>query len=138
MASTERVLYTGRTHTTGGRDGVSRSDDGRLEVALSSPGTNGLGTNPEQLFAAGWSACFEGAIALAAKERHIVLPVGSEIYAEVDLNLGAGGYYLRARLDVSIPGIIREVAQALVDRAHETFPYAKAIRGNVVVAIPLV
>jgi Ohr subfamily peroxiredoxin len=138
MTSTEKVLYTGRTHTTGGRDGASRSDDGRLEVELSSPGSRGRGTNPEQLFAAGWSACFEGAIALAAKERRIVLPANPSIDAEVDLNLGAGGYYLRARLDVRVPGVEREVAQALVERAHETCPYSKAVRGNVDVAINLV
>jgi Ohr subfamily peroxiredoxin len=138
MATTEKVLYTGRTHTTGGRDGASRSDDGRLEVELSSPGSKGSGTNPEQLFAAGWSACFEGAIALAAKERRIVLPANPSIDAEVDLNLGAGGYYLRARLDVRVPGVERDVAQALVDRAHETCPYSKAVRGNVDVAINLV
>ncbi len=138
MATTEKVLYTGRTHSTGGRDGASRSDDGRLEIELSSPGSAGSGTNPEQLFAAGWSACFEGAIALAAKERRIVLPTSPSIDAEVDLNLGAGGYYLRARLDVSIPGINREVAQALVERAHETCPYSKAVRGNVDVSIHLV
>ncbi len=138
MTSTEKVLYTSRTHTTGGRDGASRSDDGRLEVELSSPGSRGRGTNPEQLFAAGWSACFEGAIALAAKERRIVLPANPSIDAEVDLNLGAGGYYLRARLDVRVPGVEREVAQALVERAHETCPYSKAVRGNVDVAINLV
>jgi Ohr subfamily peroxiredoxin len=137
MTSTDRLLYTGRTHTTGGRDGASRSDDGRLEVELSSPGSKGSGTNPEQLFAAGWSACFEGAIALAAKERRIVLPTAPSIDAEVDLNLGAGGYFLRARLDIRVPGVEREVAQALVDRAHETCPYSKAVRGNVDVAITL-
>ena len=138
MSSTDKILYTGRTHTTGGRDGTSRSDDGRLEVELSTPGSRGRGTNPEQLFAAGWSACFEGAIALAAKERRIVLPAAPSINAEVDLNLGANGYYLRARLAVRLAGVEHEVAQALVDRAHETCPYSKAVRGNVDVAINLV
>jgi Ohr subfamily peroxiredoxin len=138
MTSSEKVLYTGRTHTTGGRDGASRSDDGRLEVQLSSPGSKGSGTNPEQLFAAGWSACFEGAIVLAARERRITLPANTSIDAEVDLNHGATGYYLRARLNVRLPGVEREVAQSLVDRAHETCPYSKAVRGNVDVAINLV
>src|SRR4030088_2822930 len=83
----EKVLYTAKTHTTGGRDGASRSSDGRLDVKLSSPGTAGAGTNPEQLFAAGWSACFEGAMGLAARKMKIALPADLAINAEVDLNL---------------------------------------------------
>jgi lipoyl-dependent peroxiredoxin len=141
MATTttlEKVLYTAKTHTTGGRDGASRSNDGRLDVKLASPGAPGIGTNPEQLFAAGWSACFEGAMALAARKRKIALPADTAIDAEVDLNIADGAYFLRARLNVSVPGLERDVAQAIVDDAHETCPYSKATRGNIDVAINLV
>jgi Ohr subfamily peroxiredoxin len=134
-----KVVYTAQTHTTGGREGgVSRSSDGHLEVKLSLPGSGRDGTNPEQLFAAGWSACFESAIGLAARKRKIALPSGLAIDAEVDLHLGEGGYSLGARLNVSLPGIARETAQALVDEAHEICPYSRATRGNIDVAITLV
>jgi osmotically inducible protein OsmC len=141
MATTttrEKVLYTAKTHTTGGRDGASRSNDGRLDVKLASPGAPGIGTNPEQLFAAGWSACFEGAMALAARKMKVALPPDTAIDAEVDLNIADGAYFLRARLNVSVPGVDRDVAQAIVDDAHETCPYSKATRGNIDVAINLV
>jgi Ohr subfamily peroxiredoxin len=138
MTQLEKVLYTARTHTTGGRDGASRSDDGRLDIKLSSPGAKGSGTNPEQLFAAGWSACFEGAMGLAARKMKVALPSDLAIDAEVDLNLAEGAYFLRARLNVSLPGVERDVAQALVDEAHQTCPYSKAIKGNVDVTINLV
>jgi Ohr subfamily peroxiredoxin len=134
----EKVLYTAKTHTTGGRDGASRSSDGRLDVKLASPGAPGIGTNPEQLFAAGWSACFEGAMALAARKMKVALPADTAIDAEVDLNIADGAYFLRARLNVSVPGIDRDVAQAIVDAAHETCPYSKATRGNIDVAVNLV
>lgn len=135
---TETVLYTGKTHTTGGRDGASRSSDGRLDIKLSAPGTVGGGTNPEQLFAAGWSACFEGAMGLAARKMKVELPADLAIDAEVDLCLASDEYFLQARLNVSLPGIDGEIAQALVDAAHRTCPYSKAIRGNVNVVINLV
>jgi lipoyl-dependent peroxiredoxin len=138
MTQVEKVLYTGKTHTTGGRDGASRSSDGRLDVKLSSPGTAGSGTNPEQLFAAGWSACFEGAMGLAARHMKITLPADLAIDAEVDLCLTGGAFFLQARLNVILPGVEREAAQALVDAAHQTCPYSKAIRGNVDVTINLV
>src|SRR3979409_2000718 len=105
MTQANKVLYTAKTHTTGGRDGASRSSDGRLDVKLSSPGTAGAGTNPEQLFAAGWSACFEGAMGLAARKMKIALPADLAINAEVDLNLMDGAYFPAARLNVSLPGI---------------------------------
>lgn len=138
MTTIEKVLYTAKTHTTGGRDGAARSSDGRLEVKLSSPGTSGGGTNPEQLFAAGWSACFLSAMGLAAGKMKVALPADRAVDAEVDLGTNDGGYLLRARLNVSLPGLDREVAQALVDAAHQLCPYSKATRGSIDVAINLV
>jgi len=138
MTTQEKLLYTAKVRTTGGREGASRSADGRLDIRLSPPGAPGAGTNPEQLFAAGWSACFEGAMELAARKMKLTLPTDVAIEAEVDLNSGEGGYFLRARLNVSIPGLEREVARAIIDAAHQTCPYSKATRGNIDVAINLV
>ena len=136
---TAKVLYTAKTHTTGGRaNGVSRSSDGHLDITLSPPGSKGAGTNPEQLFAAGWSACFEGALGVVAQQQKIALSPDVAIDAEVDLNFGEGGYFLKARLNVSVPGLERSAAQALVKAAHEVCPYSKAIRGNVDVTINVV
>ncbi|AXY72721.1 organic hydroperoxide resistance protein [Paraflavitalea soli] len=136
---TKKVLYTAQTHTTGGRaHGVSRSSDGHLDIKLSTPGTDGTGTNPEQLFAAGWSACFEGALDIAARKKRIALPADTAIDAEVDLCSDKTGYSLQARLNVSIPGIDRAIAQQLVEEAYQTCPYSKAIAGNVPVAYNLV
>jgi len=137
MTESLTVLYTGKTHTTGGRDGTARSADGRLDVKLSAPGTAGIGTNPEQLFAAGWSACFQGAMGKAARKMKIILPPELAIDAEVDLCQTGDGYSLRARLNISLPGLERAVAQALVEAAHQTCPYSKATRGNIDVAINL-
>ena len=137
MSQIQKVLYTAQVHTTGGRDGSARSSDNRLEVKLSAPGTSGAGTNPEQLFAAGWSACFLSAIALAAGQRKVALPADRAVDAEVDLGTNEGGYLLRARLNVSLPGLDREVARAVVDAAHQICPYSKATRGNIDVAITL-
>lgn len=137
MTQIEKVLYTGKTRTSGGRDGASRSSDGRLDVKLSSPGTPGGGTNPEQLFAAGWSACFIGAMGLAARKLQVALPADTAVDAEVDLGTAGDAYFLQARLNVSLPGLEREVALALVDTAHQTCPYSKATRGNINVAIHL-
>jgi Ohr subfamily peroxiredoxin len=139
MTQIGKVVYTAKTRTTGGREsGVSRSSDGRLDIRLSTPGSARIGTNPEQLFAAGWSACFESAIALAARKMKITLPANLAIDAEVDLNLADGGYFLRTRLNISLPSVERNVAQALVDEAHQICPYSKATRGNIDVAINLV
>jgi osmotically inducible protein OsmC len=138
MTPVEKVLYTGKTHTTGGREGASRSSDGHLDIKLSSPGSAGSGTNPEQLFAAGWSACFEGAMGLAARKMKVALPADTAIDAEVDLCLTDGAFFLQARLNVSLPGLEREAAQALVDAAHQTCPYSKATRGNIDIVINLI
>jgi lipoyl-dependent peroxiredoxin len=139
MNENGKVIYTAKTRTTGGREnGASRSSDGRLDVKLSIPGSARIGTNPEQLFAAGWSACFKSAMGLVAHKMKVALPESLAIDAEVDLNQGEGGYFLRARLNVSLPGVARETAQTLVDQAHQTCPYSKATRGNVDVTITLV
>ncbi|MBO9613229.1 MAG: organic hydroperoxide resistance protein [Dyadobacter sp.] len=131
----DKVLYTGKTHTSGGRDGASRSSDGKLDIQLSSPGSKGFGTNPEQLFAAGWSACFIGAIGIAAAKRKVALPEGTAVDAEVDLGLTKAEYFLQARLNVSLPGLDKETARALIEAAHQTCPYSKATRGNIRVTI---
>ena len=128
----EKVLYTAKAHTTGGRDGgASRTSDGRLEVKLSVPGTPGTGTNPEQLFAVGWSACFLSAIKIVAARMKVRLPAELAVDAEVDLGTTGGGYLLQARLNVNLPGIEREVAQALAHGAHQECPYSKATHGNI-------
>ena len=133
----ENVLYTANVHTSGGRDGRSRSDDGRLDIQLSSPGSSGLGTNPEQLFAAGWSACFEGAMQLAARRLKIKLPENVAVDARVDLCSAEGSYFLQASLNVSVPGVDQESAQALIYAAHETCPYSKLTRNNIHVEVTL-
>ena len=139
MTEPVKVLYTAKAHTTGGREGgASRTSDGRLDVKLSVPGTPGNGTNPEQLFAVGWSACFLSAIKLVAAKMKVKLPADVAVDPEVDLCTGDDGYSLRARLNVSLPGVDRQVAQAILDGAHYTCPYSKATRGNIDVAINLV
>ena len=133
----DKVLYTAHAHTTGGRDGQSKTDDGRLAVTLSSPGTSGTGTNPEQLFAAGYSACFIGAIKAVAGMKKITVPDGTSIDASVDLGKIPNGYGIAVRLDVSLPGMERAAAQELVDAAHQVCPYSNATRGNIDVTITL-
>jgi lipoyl-dependent peroxiredoxin len=125
------VLYTAKTHTRGGRDGAAHSSDGHLEVKLSTPGKTASGTNPEQLFSAGWSACFLSALDLVASKRKLALPAERAIDAEVDLGTNEAGFILRARLNVGLPGIDRAVARALVDAAHQTCPYSKATHDNI-------
>ncbi len=138
MPTIDKVLYTAKAHTTGGRDGASRTSDGRLDVKLATPGTSGVGTNPEQLFAAGWSACFLGAMALAASRKHVTLPADRAIDAEVDLGTNEGGFLIRARLNVSLPGLDRDTAKAVVEAAHQTCPYSKATRSNIDVQLNLI
>ena len=139
MTDTTRVLFTAKVHTTGGRDGgASQSNDGRLDIKHSIPGTPGTGTNPEQLFAAGWSACFEGAMGIAARKMKISMPAGMAIDAEVDLCLSNDAYFLRARLNVSLPGLEPNIARDLIESGHRTCPYSKATRGNIDVLINLI
>ena len=134
----DAVLYTGKTHTTGGRNGEARSDDGRLDIKLSAPGSSGSGTNPEQLLAAGWSACFIGAMGKAAVALKVTLPSDVAVDAEVDLGKTEDAFFLQARLNVSLPGLDPAVARAVVDGAHQRCPYSKATRGNIDVTINLV
>jgi lipoyl-dependent peroxiredoxin len=134
----DKVLYTGKTHTIGGRNGESRSSDGRLDIKLSPPGSAGLGTNPEQLFAAGWSACFIGAMGRAAGTQKVTLPANLAVDAEVDLGTAGDAFFLQARLNVSLPGLDSTTARAIVDAAHQLCPYSKATRGNIDVEINLV
>jgi len=138
MTQVEKVLYTGKTHTTGGREGAALSDDRALDIKLSPPGSGRGGTNPEQLFAAGWSACFIGALGLAAGKRKIALPVSTAVDAEVDLGTTDGAYFLQARLNVSLPEVEPELARSLIEEAHATCPYSKATRGNINVTLNLV
>lgn len=135
MTNIDKVLYTAKTHTTGGREGAAKSDDGKLDVALSRPGSSGPGTNPEQLFAAGWSACFIGAMGRAAAGLKVALPRDVAVDAEVDLGMAGEEFLLQARLNVSLPGLPAEVARAVVDGAHQLCPYSKATRGNIAVTL---
>jgi osmotically inducible protein OsmC len=138
-----KVRYTAKTHTSGGRrGGVSRSDDGRLDVKFSVPGVPGVPgtcTNPEQLFAAGWSACFISAMGVVANKMKVILPADAAIDAEIDLCNSGDVYFLRARLSVSLPGLEREIAQAIVNATHgETCAYSNATRSNVEVTVSVV
>ena len=138
--SLDKVLYTARAHTTGGREGASRTDDGLLDVKLSPPkamGGAGNATNPEQLFAAGYSACFMGAMKHVAGMKKIAVPADAAIDAEVDIGPIPAGFGIAARLNVSLPGMDRAVAQDLVDTAHKVCPYSNATRGNIDVTITL-
>jgi len=137
MTTLDKVLYTARAHTTGGRDGASRTDDGRLDVKLSSPGTAGTGTNPEQLFAAGYSACFIGALKAVGGMQKITIPQDVAVDAEVDLGPITGGYGIAVRMTVHLPGMDRAAAQALVDAAHKVCPYSNATRGNIDMTLTL-
>jgi len=135
----KKVVYTGKAHTTGGRDGgASRSSDGRLDVKFTFPGNPGNGTNPEQLLASGWSACFLTNILIAGGKKKVSVPPETAVDAEVDLCSTDDGFVLQARLNVSLPGLDRKIAQSLLDTAHQACPYSKATRGNIDVTINLV
>ncbi len=134
-----KVIYTAKAHTTGGRaGGASRTSDGRLDVKFSIPGGPGTGTNPEQLFATGWSACFLSAMGHAAREMKLTLPPDAAIDAEIDLCNDGSSYFLKARLNISLPGLDHDTAHAITDAAEQLCPYSKATRGNINVAINLV
>jgi Ohr subfamily peroxiredoxin len=131
-----KILYTAESHVDGGRNGHARSSDDRLDVDLSVPeslgGDGGPGTNPEQLFAAGYGACFLGAVTVAAQHRQVEVPAGMSVDATVGLGTQPdGAYNIEVELTVSLPGIDRDLALAIVEAAHETCPYSNATRGNV-------
>jgi len=127
-----QLVYTARTATTGGREnGDARSADGVLDVRLSAPGSARIGTNPEQLIAAAWSASLASAIAEVARDRRIPLPAKVRIEARLSLNLGASGQYLSAELDIAVPGLAQDVVRALADEAQAICPCTRAMRGNV-------
>ena len=131
-----KVMYTGRTHTTGGRDGATRSSDGFLDLKLSPP--HGPHPAAEDLFAAAWSACYIAAIEHAAGMRKIKLAGSPAVDAQIDLNAGGGAFFLKASMKVSVPGVVREVAQELAEAAHGICPYSKAVHGNIEVSTTII
>lgn len=136
----DKVLYTAHARTTGGREGTSRSSDGMLDVRLAPPkelGGKGDATNPEQLFAAGYSACFMGAMKHVAGMKKLVIPADAAIDASVDLGPIPAGFGIAAKLVVSLPGMDRAVAQDLIETAHGVCPYSNATRGNIDVTLTL-
>lgn len=135
MNSIDNILYTGKTRITGGRDGAARSPDGRLDVSLAHFNSRGPGTNPEQLLAAGWGACYMSALQIAAREAGMALPANAAIEVEVDLGVNPGAdYRLQARFLVDLPGVDADTARQLTERAHATCPYSKALHTNLQVA----
>ena len=138
MAQLDKVLYTAHAHTVGGRDGASRTDDGRLDIKLTPPGQPGNGTNPEQLFAAGYAACFMGAMKAVSAKLKVAVPADAAIDSEVDLGPTSHGYGIAVRMKISLPGLDAEAAKQLVAAAHEVCPYSNATRGNIPVELTLV
>lgn len=141
MDKLDKVLYTAKAHTTGGREGRSVTDDGLLNVQLAPPaalGGKGGATNPEQLFAAGYSACFMGAIRHVAGQKKVVVPAEASIDASVDIGPIPQGFGIAVQMQISLPGLDRAVAQDLVDTAHIVCPYSNATRGNIEVTLTLV
>lgn len=137
----EKILYTAKTHTVGGRDGRAVSDDGLLSVQLDPPkslGGKGTATNPEQLFAAGYSACFLSAIKFVAGQKKIAVPADASIDATVDIGPIPQGFGLRVELAINLPGMERQFAEDLVNAAHQACPYSNATRGNIDVVLTLV
>ena len=135
---TAKTIYTAHVHTVGGREGAAKSSDNQLNIKLAPPGSGRAGTNPEQLFAAGWSACFEGALGIVAKQAGVRLLTDPAVDAEVHLRLDdVEGYFLTARLNVSIPGVADDVAHELIERAHEICPYSKMARSGIHATVAL-
>lgn len=131
--TTAKVLFTGRTHTTGGRNGATRSSDGFVDLKLPQPHPAA-----EQLFAAAWSACYIGAIEFAAAQRKIKLEGSPAVDAQIDMNRAGDSFFLQASLKVSVPGVSREVAQELAEAAHGICPYSKAVHGNIEVSTTVI
>ena len=136
----DKVLYTAQAHTTGGRDGAGKSSDGAIDVKLSSPGSGKPGTNPEQLFAVGYAACFIGAMRAVAPKLKVQVPQDVSIDSSVSLGPTKGGaaYGIAVKLAISLPGLDAEQKKTLVDAAHQVCPYSNATRGNIDVQIALV
>jgi lipoyl-dependent peroxiredoxin len=138
----EKVLYTAHATSTGGREGKSKSSDGALDVQLSTPkelgGAGGPGTNPEQLFAAGYSACFIGAMKAVGGKMKIAVPADVSIAADVGIGPIPNGFGIQATLNISLPGMDRAVAEQLVAAAHQVCPYSNATRGNIDVTLNIV
>ena len=140
VTKVEKVIYKAHATSTGGRDGTTKSSDGLLDVKLSAPremGGAGGGVNPEQLFAAGYSACFIGAMKFVAGAQKIALPAETSINATVGIGQIPAGFGIEVQLEVTVPGMDRAQAQAIVDKAHQVCPYSNATRGNIEVTITL-
>lgn len=138
VVNINKVLYSGNVVVTGGRNGEAKSSDGKLDIELTSPGSKGNGTNPEQLLAAGWSACFIGAMHLASAKIGITLPADLSVNTSVDLATNDDGFLLQAHLQILLPGLAIDQARKVVETAHATCPYSKATRGNINVKIDVV
>ena len=142
MKELQSVAYTAKATATGGREGTAKSDDGRLDVALSTPkglgGDDGQGTNPEQLFAAGYAACFIGALKLVAGQAKVKLPADTHINSEVSICPIEGGFGIAVKLAVSVGDLDKDTALALVNKAHEVCPYSNATRGNIAVELSVI
>ncbi|MDZ7858606.1 organic hydroperoxide resistance protein [Sphaerotilus sp.] len=140
--SLDKVLYTARATATGGRDGSAVSDDSRLNVKLSVPkglgGDDGAGTNPEQLFAAGYAACFMGAMKFVAGQQKLALPADTSIASEVGIGPIPTGFGIQVTLNIRVPGVARDTAEAIVQAAHIVCPYSNATRGNIDVTLNVV
>lgn len=138
----EKVLYTAHATSTGGRTGTAKSSDGALQVNLSTPrelgGAGGAGTNPEQLFAAGYSACFIGAMKAVAAGQKIKLPDDVSISADVGIGPIPGGFGIQVAMRITVPGMEKSAAEALVAAAHKVCPYSNATRGNIDVNLSVV
>jgi Ohr subfamily peroxiredoxin len=141
MKKPNPIAYTTKATATGGREGTAQSVDGRLDVQLSKPtelgGDGGAGTNPEQLFAAGYAACFIGALGFVAGQEEINLPEDLNITAEVGIGPTEGGFAIDVELFINLPGVKKDVAKDLVAKAHEVCPYSNATRGNVDVRLTI-
>ena len=138
----EKALYQAKATATGGREGTAKSSDGILDVKLSTPkelgGAGGAGTNPEQLFAAGYSACFIGALKFVGGQEKIAVPADASITGTVGIGQIPGGFGIEVALEISLPGVDRAVAQSLIEKAHQVCPYSNATRGNINVTLTLV
>ena len=140
VTKVEKVVYKAHATSTGGRDGSTKSSDGLLDVKLSAPkemGGGGGGVNPEQLFAAGYSACFIGAMKFVAGQQKVALPADTSIDASVGIGQIPAGFGIEVQLLVKVPGVDRAVAQGIIDKAHQVCPYSNATRGNIEVTITL-